>query len=396
MSYDVSNLYGSVPSEEAAAIVLKLLEEDSTLSTRTTLSFQSLRELILFCIKSNYFKCNGKLYRTTTCPIGSPLSAVLASVFMKSFEERALATSPVPVRYWRRYVDDTAVIVRKGDEEVLLSHLNSVHTCIKFTCEKETEGRIPFLDILIRRQEDGALKLSVYRKPTTTDRLLDFSSAHGEHVKWGVVKCLRKRAEDICGSEEDLMDEKRLLYRTFVKNGYPKPKLRRYLFGKRPQLSKDEKRTSLWIPFVPGLSEKIAGLGRSLNLEIRYLRGKSLKHVLSRTKLDGVDEMDKAGVVYMQKCLDCPQVYVGETGRRAVERKKEHEADVRLMRMRSAISEHVHTLNHRPDFDSFQILESEKNLRRRRVKESLHILKNDTFNRDGGVGVDRCWRSILN
>ena len=65
------------------------------------------------------------------------------------------------------------------------------------------------------------------------------------------------------------------------------------------------------------------------------------------------------------------------------------------MRMRLAISEHVHTLNHRLDFDSSQILETEKNLRRRRVKESLHILKNDTFNRDGGVGVDRCWRSIL-
>ena len=44
-------------------------------------------------------------------------------------------------------MDDTAVIVRKGDEEVLLSHLNSVHACIKFTCEKETEGRIAFLDI---------------------------------------------------------------------------------------------------------------------------------------------------------------------------------------------------------------------------------------------------------
>ena len=68
---------------------------------------------------------------------------------------------------------------------------------------------------------------------------------------------------------------------------------------------------------------------------------------------------------------------------------KEHEADVKAIRMRSAISDHTHPLNHRPDFDSFRVVEVERNLQRRRVKESLHILKNDTFNRDGGVGVDK-------
>ena len=81
-------------------------------------------------------------------------------------------------------------------------------------------------------------------------------------------------------------------------------------------------------------------------------------------------------------------------GRKAVERKKEHEADVKAMRIRSTISEHVHTLNHKPDFDSFRVVDVERDLRKRRIKESLLILRNDTFNRDGGVGVDKCWRSI--
>ena len=37
----------------------------------------------------------------------------------------------------------------------------------------------------------------------------------------------------------------------------------------------------------------------------------------------------------------------------------------------------------------------EKDWRRRRIKESLHIMTKDTFNRDSGVYVDRRWRTLL-
>ena len=63
--------------------------------------------------------------------------------------------------------------------------------------------------------------------------------------------------------------------------------------------------------------------------------------------------------------------------------------------MRSAISEHCHKDGHRPDFNSFKVIDEEKNWRRRRIKESLHIMKNKTFNRDGGIGVDRRWKTVV-
>ena len=86
---------------------------------------------------------------------------------------------------------------------------------------------------------------------------------------------------------------------------------------------------------------------------------------------------------------------MGETARRARERKKEHEADVKQMGMRSAISEHCHKFHHKPNFNSFRVIDRESNWRRRRIKEGIHISVRDTFNRDSGLKIDSCWMSIL-
>ena len=96
VSYDVTVLIfmAQCRLKRQLRLFLKRLEEDETLSDRTSLSIQSLRDLFLFCVKSNYFKCNGKVYGTTTCPVGSPLSAVLASIFIEHFEERTLSDFP--------------------------------------------------------------------------------------------------------------------------------------------------------------------------------------------------------------------------------------------------------------------------------------------------------------
>ena len=58
--------------------------------------------------------------------------------------------------------------VKKGSEKHLLDHLNSVRP-IKFTMESEEDSKLPFLDCLLKRESDGMLTSTVYRKPTHTD-----------------------------------------------------------------------------------------------------------------------------------------------------------------------------------------------------------------------------------
>ena len=78
-----------------------------------------------------------------------------------------------PPRLWRRYVDDTFVILQKSQKEEFLQHINSVDPSILFTTEEaKQDGSMPFLDTLVTPQEDGTLTTSVYRKPTHTDLYL--------------------------------------------------------------------------------------------------------------------------------------------------------------------------------------------------------------------------------
>ena len=59
--------------------------------------------------------------------MGSSVSAVVANLYLEFFEELALESAPSMPRLWKWYVDDTCCILRKGDVEGLLHHLNSIH-----------------------------------------------------------------------------------------------------------------------------------------------------------------------------------------------------------------------------------------------------------------------------
>ena len=51
-------------------------------------------------------------------------------------------------------------------------HLNGQNTAIQFTREVEENGKQPFLDCLVSR-DDNSLRTTVYRKPIHTNRILE-------------------------------------------------------------------------------------------------------------------------------------------------------------------------------------------------------------------------------
>ena len=129
--------------------------------------------------------------------MGSPISAVVANLYMELFKELVLRNAPAKPRLWKRYVDDTCCIVKRGTVEGLLDYLNSVRPSIRFTVEVEKDRGLPFLDTLLQMRKDDGLDVTVYRKPTHTDQYLDFRSHHPSHVKRGLVKCLYDRASSV-------------------------------------------------------------------------------------------------------------------------------------------------------------------------------------------------------
>ena len=100
-SYNVKALLTSVPVDPALNIKHNKLQQDTTLPNRTQLS-----------IPNTFLTFQGKYYEQVECCHGSPLSPVIANLFLEDFKTRALSSSPNPPRIWLRFVDDTFIIHR--------------------------------------------------------------------------------------------------------------------------------------------------------------------------------------------------------------------------------------------------------------------------------------------
>ncbi|XP_072030403.1 uncharacterized protein [Amphiura filiformis] len=157
--------------------------------------------------------------------MGSPVSAIIANIYMEWLEEQAIASAPLDCKpkLWRRYVDDVLEIIQKGTTEQLTEHLNSIDPTgnIKFTHEEEDDVKIPFLDTRIVRKQDGTVKLLVYRKKTHTDQYLNFTSQHTLHQKLGVIRTLLDRMHNIVTEDEDKKEEEERIRIALANCGYP-------------------------------------------------------------------------------------------------------------------------------------------------------------------------------
>ena len=124
---------------------------------------------------------------------------------------RLLWTVPL----WLRYVDDTFTAVHKDGIDDFHEHLNRQNADIQFTKEIEENGKIPFLDCLVTR-DNNKLKTTIYRKPTHTDRLLDQSSYNPTSHKAATIRTQTRRAQLVCDSPDSLQDETDYLSTTFL------------------------------------------------------------------------------------------------------------------------------------------------------------------------------------
>ena len=96
-SYDMKAWFTSVPIKPAINIIKQLLEDDKELQQRTTMTVQNIICLLEFCLNNTSFIFQGRFFEQTEgAAMGSPLSPIIANIYMDTFEKQAISTAPHP------------------------------------------------------------------------------------------------------------------------------------------------------------------------------------------------------------------------------------------------------------------------------------------------------------
>jgi len=214
-------------------------------------------------------------------------------------------------------------------------------TDIQFTKEIEENGKIPFLDCLVTR-DNNELGTAIYRKPTHTDRLLDQSSYNPTSHKAMTIRTLTRRAQQVCDSPDSLTDEIKYLDNVFNKTNYNRDFIRHNTYrNSEPNATNTDATpvTTATITYNKGTSETIARILQPYKIRVAHKPITVLRQLLTHIK-DRDEPSDRRGAVYKIKCCDCLATYIGETGRNLNVRLTEHKRVTRNGDINNHIAKH--------------------------------------------------------
>ena len=183
VSFDVTSLFTKIPLNTTIKLAVDLIK---TSQPDLNISEKDLTSLFNFATCETHFLLKGKFYgQIDGVAMGSPLTPVLANLFMGHYEKEWLNSyDGVSPSYYTRYVDEA---------KRFFSYLNSRHPNVKFTMETEVHKVILFLDVLIDNR-NNILNTNTYYKLTYSGLLLNFDSFTSRFYKISLIKCLIDRA----------------------------------------------------------------------------------------------------------------------------------------------------------------------------------------------------------
>ena len=405
-SSDVKTLFTSVPVKPVIQIVKQRLQQDNTLPQRTCMTIAQITSLLGFCLTNTYFLFQGKYYEQVQgAAMGSPISPLIANIFMEEFEVKALS-SPHPPSLLLRFVDDTFVINREEHSQDLLHHINNQDPHIQFTGEPTQQGSLPFLETLVTIEPDNTFSTIVYRQPTHTDQYLYRDSNHHITAKQSVYNTPAHRAK-VVSSTQDKLNRELLHIKTALQHcQFPALALNQWQHkfthpnqanttttnnNNNPPVN-NKKDITIVVPYMPTTGERFRKLCKKKGIQVHFKGTNTLRTTLGNPK-DKDPKNNQTGIIYHYQCpqINCPGAYIGDSGRLFGERVKEH------FKAPSPIHLHSTTTGHPMDPEQFIIVHKEVNSHSRTIKEAMFIcIQDPTLNRNlGKYQLPHIWDHLL-
>ena len=410
VSYDVVNLYPSVPLKEATTVILDLLNSDTELKKRTKLNIKEIKSLIEICLSKCYFLWNNEIHELQDSgPIGLSLMVVIAEGFLQVLEAKALNDAlyhqpQINVLSFYRYVDDShARFDDRHSAESFKEVLNSQHEKIQYTIDYEKENKeLDFLDIKIINNCEGKYEFNIHRKDAITNVQVKPNSSHDPNILKGIFKGFVHRAITIC-SEKYINDELNFLKCVFVENGYKENDLCKVIEEVRRKLSQppvditsnnqndhnqNNQNQTITLPWIPGVSPKLKKAYKKSGYKVVFKSNRNLKTILTAKNKTTLPKNSYPGV-YKIPCSCGITPYRGETKKKVSTRSMEHEESIRKEKWdNSGVVYHSNKCSGNIQFENTETVKVIYNKFDRKVRESLEMQKHGCHSRNGGMNLD--------
>ena len=339
VSLDIVSLFTNVPLQESIDYTVDLLY--STPHSPPGINRETFKELLEMVSKDVIMLTHRGYYRQVDgVAMGSSVGPLLANIFVSRYDSELASFS----KFYFRYVDDVIRTLRKGGEKYLLDLANTMHENLKFTLERpDNKNGIVFLDMQIRRDDDGRLAAQWYRKETDTGVLLNFHSLSPNLYKRSLVAGMVHLIMMTTSTWTRFSESLREAHQILRNNQYPQHFIERItnltlekIITANNAVRRKNIKTSPTKTSTPALCtmmpiEYRGKVSEDFKQKLDKLLPGSLFYFVSikmRSKIchlkTQIPPSFKSRVIYQIQCPACAGTYIGQTVRHLSTRLKEH------------------------------------------------------------------------
>ena len=258
----------------------------------------------------------------------------------------------------------------------------------------------------------------MYRKPTHTDQYRHWDSNHFITAKHSVYNTLAYRANIVSSNQQALNKELEHIRKALHCCHFPTWELNKLQqnFQHRHYNSSESTTTDsqnmnscnnagdnhhhhhhnnnrnifMVVPYIQRLSEKFKRTCNKKGIQVHFKGSNTIKTLHMAPKGKG-HQLQKSEVIYKCTTINCPEEYIGETGRAFGDRLKEH------LRALSPIHQHTSSTGHPISTDCSTIIHREAQGTTRNIKEAMYIRANDSsLNKNlGKYQLPHVWDQVL-